>query len=916
MTPLAASPDAESFRYFVEESIQGIIIFDDVWGPMFANRAYAALFGYDNPSDILELESIAVLIAVEDRERMRSYRKLRMGGHKAPSRYDFVGIRRDGSRMTLEAIVTRVRWQDAFAIQTTVTDVTAARNVAREDAARQGRLAAQHQALLAIARHDAREVVSDQTFFNAATESVSDTLDCVRVGIWLFDATDSLAQLANRFDARGRAHSSGQQLARSDFPNYFEALESERSVAADNASTHAATREFADRYFEAFDIASVLDAPLRSGSRVMGFISCEHVGPQRRWSQDEEVFVASMADVISQHVERGRRHRSEQLLLDSQARYKNLFQAAPIPLWEEDWSQVRIALNRVSHDTDEVLLEQLTSNPNLRDELISHVKLVDINKAAIALLGATGRHACEHHLLQESATMPEAGFIDRIRLFVTGDRRLATTSMLRRLDGQFVDVRIHLEMPVDRNDDWSRVYVALEDVTEHEAMSRALSWQATHDPLTGLVNRREFEKRLSQAMTTAQETERKHALAYLDLDQFKVVNDTCGHFAGDRLLSGLATHLQRVVRRHDTVARLGGDEFAVLMEDCPLPKAELVAESLRQAVEDFRFAWEEQTFVLGASLGLVAVDASTGDIQRVMSDADAACYAAKDAGRNRIHVYEPGDEEVTQRRGETQWVTRLQRALEDDAFVLMAQPIVAIRGDANLLRRVEVLVRMTTDDGLALPGAFLPAAERFGLSPRVDRWVINKTLDLLELADPATVANTALSINVSGRSLGDESFRTFMLERIRTSGIPASTLCFEVTESAAIANFGAATAFMHEVRELGCQFALDDFGRGLSSFAYLKALPVDVLKIDGLFVRGITTDEVDFAMVRTINEVGHIVGMQTVAEFVEDPAILAKLEEIGVDFAQGLFMGDTVPLSTALGVLDSRSEALQVRHYR
>jgi diguanylate cyclase (GGDEF)-like protein/PAS domain S-box-containing protein len=435
------------------------------------------------------------------------------------------------------------------------------------------------------------------------------------------------------------------------------------------------------------------------------------------------------------------------------------------------------------------------------------------------------------------------------------------------------------------------------DVTEARRLSRAISYQASHDALTGLVNRAEFERRLRRALEAARAEGSRHALCYLDLDQFKLVNDTCGHVAGDELLRQLGGLLREQVRQRDTLARLGGDEFGVLIEDCTLPDALRVAGALRGAVESYRFLWEDRSFSVGVSIGLVPIDASSGDFGSVLSAADAACYIAKEQGRNRVHAYQGDDAEMARRHGEMQWAARLPQALEQGRLLLYAQRIVPLGAGEDDTGHYEVLLRMRGEAGeVILPQAFLPAAERYGLSPKLDRWVVSAVLRGLA-ASPRRLETLRLcSINLSGHSLGDDGFLAFVVEQLAQSRVPPEKVCFEITETLAIANLSHATQFIKALKAAGCRFALDDFGSGLSSFAYLQNLPVDYLKIDGQFVRDVAGGGVGYAIVKSINEIGHVMGKQTIAEFVEDAATLERLREIGVDYAQGFLLGHPQPI--------------------
>lgn|GEM_PF-2785407 len=445
------------------------------------------------------------------------------------------------------------------------------------------------------------------------------------------------------------------------------------------------------------------------------------------------------------------------------------------------------------------------------------------------------------------------------------------------------------------------VAVVFRNVAEGRAMARKLDFLATHDPLTGLINRREFEQRVLRALTLTQKNGVRHVLAYLDLDQFKVVNDNCGHAAGDELLRQLTVLLSGEVKPGDALARLGGDEFGVLMCHRLVEDAMPALERLCQVVREFRFVWEDKTFALGVSIGVTQIDTLTQNMGNALGEADAACYLAKDRGRNRIHVYQTDDAELSKRHGEMQWVVRVQEALTKERFFLACQIIKPIKDGAHLFvggPHYEILLRMRDEQGLTVPpGAFIPAAERYNLMAGIDRWVISNVLDWLGSHRLAMSHVESWTINLSGQSFNDEGLLSFIRDGLTSRNIPPSLVCFEITETAAVANLKGAANFIATLKQLGCRFALDDFGSGMSSFAYLKNLPVDYLKIDGNFVRDIAVDEVDHAMVTAINRVGQVMGIRTVAEFVENDLILQKLREIGVDYAQGFGIGKPMPLN-------------------
>ncbi len=470
----------------------------------------------------------------------------------------------------------------------------------------------------------------------------------------------------------------------------------------------------------------------------------------------------------------------------------------------------------------------------------------------------------------------------------------------RRKDGSLYWDRISVSGVKDALGKITHYIAIQEDVTHEYELSEQLSHQASHDALTGLVNRVEFERRAERLLSTIRQDKTEHALCYMDLDQFKVINDTCGHTAGDELLRQLSTVLQKVVRKRDTLARLGGDEFGVLMEHCTLDHAHRVASVLQKAIHDYHFSWENHAFKVGVSIGLVAITEAFSSLSELLKQADAACYMAKDLGRNRIHVYHREDESLVKRHGEMQWVTRIYQALEEDRFCLYAQTIVSLAGTQD--RHYELLLRMKNDDGkLIPPGAFLPAAERYNLVSELDAWVITSTFSSLA-AHPEFLGQIHfVSINLSGQSLTKHEFLDFIISELDKSAIEASKICFEITETAAILNLSTAMKFISTLSGIGCRFALDDFGSGLSSFAYLKNLPVDYLKIDGMFVKDIISDRIDHAMVKSINEIGQVMGMQTIAEFVENDEIKTMLTAIGVDYAQGYGIGRPQPFEDLFG---------------
>jgi len=435
-----------------------------------------------------------------------------------------------------------------------------------------------------------------------------------------------------------------------------------------------------------------------------------------------------------------------------------------------------------------------------------------------------------------------------------------------------------------------------ENISSQQETLEKLNYQASHDGLTGLLNRYEFERRMQLFVDDAQQNATRHVLCFLDLDQFKIVNDTCGHRAGDELLAQLAKEIQLKIYDRDTLARVGGDEFAVLLENCDCDDALTTAEALRDTVERYQFIWDGRVFSVGVSIGLTEINQTTINVSEAFIQADAACYVAKDLGRNRVHIHRDDDEQLAKQYGDFKWVGEIQTALLENKLVLYAQPIVDLH-DERAGKIFEILLRMSGENGKTFPpGAFLPAAERYGLANKIDRWVIEHAFKWLLINQEQLSDLDHIAINLSGNSLSDLELLNFIADEINHRHVPAAKIKFEITETAAISNLNDAQHFMSELRVLGCRFALDDFGSGVSSFGYLKSLQVDTLKIDGVFVKDIVEDKVDAAMVKSINEVGHVMGMKTVAEFVENNDIKQLLKSMNVDYAQGYGIGMPIPL--------------------
>ncbi|BDZ74358.1 hypothetical protein GCM10025856_20770 [Methylophaga marina] len=529
-----------------------------------------------------------------------------------------------------------------------------------------------------------------------------------------------------------------------------------------------------------------------------------------------------------------------------------------------------------------------------------------VNKRCEKLSGYTAVEMHGQRLeTYKSNKMPSA-FFDEIWHQTASEGQWSGEIENCRKDGSHYWVKLYLAAVYDDQKNINHYVAIYEDITESRKLAKKLSFQATHDNLTGLINRTEFERRLSMLVNDAQRIGTEHALCFLDLDQFKVINDTCGHIAGDELLRQLGSLLGGSTRKSDTLARLGGDEFAILVEDCELEKAEFIANEIKELVSQFQFIWETQVFTVGVSIGVTTITSATRNRTEALKQADSACYAAKNSGRNRVYVYQEQDQQLTAQKGEFKWVNEIKEALIEDRFELYAQPIVST--ETEHLAMYEVLVRLRSKAGqLFPPGVFLSSAERYNLSDRIDKWVVSHVFEWLEQHYHSLPHLNYLAINLSGASIGDESMLAYIRTKLSAASFNQEMIKFEVTETAAIANLKQAHHFINSVLALGCQFSLDDFGSGLSSFAYLKNLPVQSIKIDGMFVKDMHVDPLDYEMVKSINDIGHVMGLETIAEFVENEEIWQKLKAIGVNYGQGYHLGKPAPIDQILQYSENRA---------
>lgn len=478
---------------------------------------------------------------------------------------------------------------------------------------------------------------------------------------------------------------------------------------------------------------------------------------------------------------------------------------------------------------------------------------------------------------------------------------LANHTALKRKDGGIVPIEDSAAPITDDDGTVLGGVLVFHDVSATRKLSRELSWQATHDALTGLKNRVEFDRVLDGTVMSARADNSQHAVCYIDLDQFKVVNDTCGHTAGDELLKQMAILLAPRVRKSDTLARLGGDEFGLLLHGCSIARAQEIAEGILEDIKTFRFSWGDKVFRIGASIGIAGITALSSSGQRVLSGADSACYSAKESGRGRIHSFRYDDQDIGLRREQMNWVTEINTALDEGRFCFYYQPYRGLTARAQTGLHLELLIRMVDVNGKIIgPNAFIPAAERYTLASAIDRWVVTTAFKASSQIQARFGNDTVIGINISGASFSEELFPNFVIEAARLSGIRTSSFCIEITESAAINDLKHASAFIRQLRAAGFKFALDDFGAGMSSFGYLRNLPVDFLKIDGALVRDMVEDMVSFSMVKAINEIARAMSLRTIAEFAEDERTIKALREVGVDFAQGYGVARPAPLSDAL----------------
>jgi diguanylate cyclase (GGDEF)-like protein/PAS domain S-box-containing protein len=747
-------------------------------------------------------------------------------------------------------------------------DISEQREAGQERLLTLGRIQRQQAAVLRLGNDPRMSEGQLAECARLITEVSAETLEVASVGIWLFSPDRRELRCLDRYERGSRSHLEDITLPLERYPRYLEALQSSRTIEAFDACIDPRTSEFTDEYFRPRAVGATLDAPIRLGGEIVGVVCNEHIGGTRRWTPDEATFAAAIADQVAQCLTANERRRAAETLRASEQRFRALYDENPAMFFTVDAENRIVSANQFGASQLGYHVPELVGQP--------FTLIMAEPERAAALL----RHS--------NCLSSPAASIHRWE------------TRLQSRDGSTLQVRQTARL-VHGAEGRPQVLYVSEDVTETHRLAEKLAYEASHDVLTGLLNRWEFERQMRHALSESQNLNRQHALIYIDLDQFKVVNENCGHAAGDQLLRQVAGLLESQVAGRGLLARLGGDEFAILLRDYSIEQAVRLAELVRKSLSNLRFGWEGKRFRIGASLGVVPVSVQSEGIEAILQAADAACYLAKDQGRDRVHVYQPDDADLARRRNEIQWAARIRSALEDNRLRLVRHSIVPLKQAPQGLH-YELLIRLMDEQGqLTSDAHFLSAAEHYGFAPQIDTWVVSAALDWLA-QHPAHLEQLHLCcINLSGLSLGQEEFLSFLQRRLGEGPVPPQKICFEITETAAVSNLSRATEFMATLKQMGCSFSLDDFGSGLSSYAYLRNLAVDFLKIDGSFVRNIANDPVDLALLRSMNEVGQLLGKKTIAEFAENERVIAKLREVGVDYIQGHGVSRPEPLEALPG---------------
>jgi diguanylate cyclase (GGDEF)-like protein/PAS domain S-box-containing protein len=730
----------------------------------------------------------------------------------------------------------------------------------------ENRFEAFSESLLKLVKGQALYSGNSMDSFQEITEAASYTLNVERVSIWIYSPDRSSIVSVDLFEQSTLLHSSGSEICKKDYPAYFAALAQERFINADNAHIDPRTSEFSADYLTSLGIQSLLDAPIRYGGKIIGVICLEHTQKVRIWSEEEMTYASSLADLVSHALEAQKRASAEAALQESESRYRSLIENIPDLIYKTDYYGLVTYVSPSVMEMTGYTIEEAIGKNLMTDVFIEPSRHKGLSQAFMR----DGMVKNYELKLRKKDGTQWWGLIS------------ATAS--KSADGKIVSID-----------------GIIRDISIQKLAQEELNYQAAHDSLTGLINRREFENRVNVVLSDMKsgENQKSHAICCLDLDQFKVVNDTFGHVVGDQLLQKIGTLLQNTLRSSDTLARLGGDEFGILLKRCTLEEAQSIANDILNKVLNYQFHWKGKIFKIGVSIGLVVITKDSADFTDLFMQADAACYLAKERGRNRIHIYHPDDAELAKRQRDMSWVGMINEALDGNRFCLYAQEIFPL--DESESKHFELLIRMLDETGKIVPPArFLPAAERYNLIEKLDAWVVLHACTFISRHTKALADVALFTINLSGPSLTNSAFLEHIIQVFKHSGVAPNKICFEVTETVAISNLDSAVTFIKTLKQLGFRFALDDFGSGISSFGYLKNLPVDYLKIDGMFVKGIAHDPIDYAMVKSINEIGQIMGMQTIAEFVENDEIKVKLQELGVNYGQGYGLGKPKPLEDLL----------------
>lgn len=855
------------YRTLVEKSPEALFIYDTRQaGVTYLNERARELFGLEQVPAANQPTKLSAPTQIDGRpaqERIRELADEVIQTGRVSVEWLFQD--RQGNEFEAELRLNRLDGTRAHLVQGRISDISERRQIdnARLDALK--RVQEQQAVIVELATLDAVQKGDMEGAARVMTEAAAMAARVERVSVWLLNEDETELRCVDLYRLSRNEHIRPPALRAESYPAYFAAVKSQRTVTAHDAVTDPRTREFNEDYLQKTGITSMLDAGARVAGRIRGVVCFEHVGPPRGWSADETSFVGEIADLVAHVLLCRERHQAMVAVRSNEQRYRTLYE----------------------------------DNPSLIFTVDPDGRILEINRSGAQQLGYSRDKLLGRQLSDFQFRSERAATRQRLALCLASPHATQRwETCLAGKNGSLLWVRVNARALKGHHKE-GQVLVVCQNVTETRELSAELHYQTTHDLLTGLLNRREFEQVLSRAMERIQgDTEARAVLCYLNLDQFKLVNQAGGHAAGDALIRSIATLLAEYLGENDMAARVGGDEFALLLCDRSLQDCQALVEEMRQAVERFSFRWEEQVLRVSASIGLVPLSEKTVSVGKLLSQADNACYAAKELGRNRVHVYQAADTTVARRHGEMRWVITLRKALDEQRLQLYFQRIKPVGAPAMHGESYELLLRLQDVTGrIVSPGAFLLAAERYDLMERIDAWVVTHALEWLA-AHPQQLERLSLcAINLSGQSLGSQKFLTAVTQSLKDNNVPPEKLCFEITETLAIRNHEGAMRLIRYMKGLGCRFALDDFGTGLSSFDYLKRLPVDYVKIDGLFVKDVAKNPSDLVLVKSINDVAHALGKQTIAEFVETQAALTKLRQIGVDYAQGFGLHRPQPLN-------------------